>query len=83
MAINMVGGKIMTKIYWVTPTYGIGVHSDIYHNHMAMVMVAANRGIKFGGMSVTKNQLVWAARNNLVEAVLGDKNVKDDDFIIS
>jgi len=69
------------KVYWVTPTYGLGVHADIYHNHLGMVMIyACKYGIKFGGCSVTKNQLVWAARNNLVESVLGD-SPEDDDYI--
>src|SRR3989304_345912 len=80
MALSMDGGKM--KVYWATPCYGLGVGSDIYHNHLGMVMVAAcKHGIKFGGCSVTKNQLIWAARNNLVESVLGDPDVKDDDFI--
>jgi hypothetical protein len=72
----------MPKVYWATPTYGIGVQASVYHNHLAVTMIAAMKhGIRFAGASVTQNQLVWAARNNLVESVLKDPAVKDEDYI--
>lgn len=81
MAINLVGAKM--KVYWCVPTYGIGVSPDIYHNHTAAIMTACCKyGIRFGGSCVTKNQLVWAARNNLVDSVFGDKDVNiDEDYL--
>ena len=67
------------KVYLAIPTYGIGIDTEIYRNHL--LLCASSHGL-IRSVGITQNELVHLARNKLVKEVLSDDFVdKENDYI--